>query len=97
MKKMCPNAIKASYGWGCSTGGKCPEDSVYVNDRSRPCRIVEHHVVTKKPKVVKIKAWAFKADGTGCDSAGWHCVPEQYYGTIPVTILIDAKWLKEKK
>lgn len=70
----------------------CPSGRVHNNDW---CDIRPEK--NPKPKMVRVKAWAFKADGTGYDASGWHCVPEQYDGTVPCTILIDKKYLKEAK
>lgn len=86
MKRKCPHAIKASYGWSCKIGGKCPTGAVYINDRNRPC-----HIITPKVKVRGIKAHGWFDDGKAHASADKAWADETCF---PCTITIHEKWLK---
>lgn len=55
-------------------------------------------IIPKKPKMVRVKAWAYRGENEG-ETPGWHCVPEEYEGSVPLvpcTILISEKYLRRK-
>lgn len=81
-KAYCPGKIPK-----CNRRFHCP-----ANTNSN-CEIIP-----KKPRVVRVKAWAYRGENEG-ETPGWHCVPEEYEGSVPLvpcTILISEKYLRRK-
>ena len=77
----CPMFSSCNYDFG-----KC------LRRKDKNCNLLPY----KRTITVKvIKGWAYKSDGVH-ETKGWHAVPEEYNGTIPCTITIDRKYLKEK-
>lgn len=79
-KKMCPHY---RYPDPCKRGNdgllKCPRNA------NLSCEIIP-----KKPKMVRVKAWALKGNHK-------YCCPVKYENfNIPCTILIDEKYLRRK-
>lgn len=88
--KMCPR-----YNMGCDghwIGNQGLGNSVYCYGKNKDCEII----TPKKSKTVKVKAWAYYGEDQH-ETPGLHVVPEQYDGAFPVTILIQAKYLKGAK
>lgn len=91
-KKMCPywdiSPRGKNYDVDKCRCGKCPKNTNAI------CEIIP-----KKPKMVRVKAWA----DVSKEGILFGAFPERFIfpseksGYRPCTVLIEAKWLKERK